>query len=68
MELVSFGLREREKEGEKEMIKERRKTAKGEAEREGGREGWMERNGEGGSREQASALHVLKGQMVTAGN
>lgn len=50
------------------MIKERRKTAKGEAEREGGREGWMERNGEGGSREQASALHVLKGQMVTAGN
>lgn len=34
----------------------------------GGREGWMERNGEGGSREQASALHVLKGQMVTAGN
>lgn len=46
MELVSFGLREREKEGEKEMIKERRKTARGEAERERegnvGREGGMD--------------------------
>lgn len=43
MELVSFGLREREKEGEKEMIKERRKTARADAERnvrEGAREGW----------------------------
>lgn len=53
MELVSFGLREREKEGEKEMIKERRKTARGEAEREGGkcweggRDGWREMGREG---------------------
>ena len=45
------------------MIKGRRKTARGEAGRDGGSEGW-----EGGRREQASALHVLKGQMVTAGN
>lgn len=48
-----------EKEGEKEMIKARRKTAK---ERERGRE----MGKEGG--EWASALHTLKGQMVTAGN
>lgn len=38
MELVSFGLRERGKEGEKEMIKARRKTARGVREREGERE------------------------------
>lgn len=67
MELVFFGLREREKEGEKEMIKERRKTARGEK-----WEGGMEREGEGaregGRRAPASALHALKGQMVTAGN
>lgn len=50
MELVSFGLRERGKEGEKEMIKGRRKTAGGETGSDGGRErrgwgwrGWEER-------------------------
>lgn len=43
MELVSFGSRERGKEGEKEMIKARRKTARGA--REGGRAGEREREG-----------------------
>lgn len=57
----------REKEGEKEMIKERRKTARG---RQRERKRWREGEGwrEEGRREQASALHALKGQMVTAGN
>ncbi|CAB1457755.1 unnamed protein product, partial [Pleuronectes platessa] len=67
VELVSFGLREKEKEGEKEMIKERRKTARAERWREeeveGLARGGVGMDGEGGRREQASALHALKGQM-----